>query len=239
MDNPFVRCFLVWCSWHGLTTLPTPSAVGAGLGFGAVRTTIALQDLFINDSFLGAGDCPHPRGPVHGGTSAVRAAVLRFCPGGRTQRSMPRRASHLASNSALNSLPPSIWVAFTSNGISLTTLPKNSRPFFAVTLRKAWEQARFATALNSLTAGRPCFGVTAGVLIWMMSPGAVGLRPERRRLGPRPPAAHGSDGFPPLVGNPLDPAPVHEVAEDPSDHAFRGSFASAPQEQWRSWSFHT
>ena len=63
MDNPFGRCFLIWCSEYGLTTLPTLSAVGVGLGVGSLCTATALRGFFINDFFLGPA-ATHVGGPI-------------------------------------------------------------------------------------------------------------------------------------------------------------------------------
>ena len=61
VNNPFGCCFVVSGSGHGLPTLPAHSAVGAGLGFGALCTATALRGFFMND-FLGLGrrQCRRP-----------------------------------------------------------------------------------------------------------------------------------------------------------------------------------
>ena len=57
---------------------------------------------------------PHPVGALD-----APVEIGRF---GRQYPEADARASHSASNSTLNSLPPSTWIASISNGISLTTL---------------------------------------------------------------------------------------------------------------------
>ena len=160
--------------------LPMLSAVGAGLGFGTVSTTIALQGLFINDSFFGLGIAriPRPSSRRRFGRSGGGLEILLRRQDPEIDVPGFEFGLELASSVDLDRLCLEQHL--------LTTLPRNSRPFFAVVLQKAWEQAHFATgstALNCLIAGRPCFGVMAGVSIWMISSGAAGLRHHSHRPG--------------------------------------------------------
>ena len=50
---------------------------------------------------------------------------------------------------ASNSSPPSVWIAFTLDGMSSRILPKSSRPFLAVAFRNAWEQVHLATGFTA------------------------------------------------------------------------------------------
>ncbi len=54
---------------------------------------------------------------------------------------------------ASHSLPPSIWTAFTLDGMSSRILPRSSRPFLTTAFRSAWEQVHLAT--GSTAADEP------------------------------------------------------------------------------------
>ena len=97
---------------------------------------------------------------------------------------MPRRA-HSASKSALNSDPPSTWMAWMGKGMSAWSLSRKSLALCALARRKAWAQVHLASgsqAVDCLSVRRSAPRETLRVSSWTISPGRLGLRPLGRGL---------------------------------------------------------
>ena len=94
-------------------------------------------------------------------------------------------AAALASKSALNSEPPSTWMAWMGKGMSAWSLSRKRLALCAVARLQACAQVHLVTgswAVNCLMAGRSGCGETVRVSSWRISPGVAGLRPLGRRL---------------------------------------------------------